>query len=67
MVGLDRVTTAELAEGPGTITREWSKRRIVVQCNVRDRDMGSFVDELRERLADDITLPPEYFIGLAVS
>lgn len=64
MVGLDRVTNVSLDEGPGTITREWSKRRIVIQCNVRDRDMGSFVNELRERLDSDIQLPNDYFIRL---
>jgi len=64
MVGLDRVVTGMLDEGPGTITREWGKRRIVIQCNVRDRDIGTFVGELRERLASDIELPPEYFIRL---
>ncbi len=64
MVGLDRVTEVSLDEGPGSITREWSKRRIVIQCNVRDRDIGSFVDELRERLASEISLPTGYFIRL---
>jgi cobalt-zinc-cadmium resistance protein CzcA len=64
LVGLDRVTKATLDEGPGTITREWSKRRIVVQCNVRDRDIGSFVSELNERLDTDISLPTGYFIRL---
>ncbi len=64
MVGLDRVTTGTLDEGPGTITREWGKRRIVIQCNVRDRDIGSFVSELRNRLETDIELPSEYFIRL---
>jgi cobalt-zinc-cadmium resistance protein CzcA len=64
MVGLDRVTTGVLDEGPGTITREWGKRRIVIQCNVRDRDIGSFVNELRDRLDADIDLPTEYFIRL---
>jgi cobalt-zinc-cadmium resistance protein CzcA len=64
LVALDQVTTATLGEGPTTITREWSKRRIVVQCNVRDRDMGSFVDELRDRLDSDILLPTGYFIRL---
>ncbi|MBD3403934.1 CusA/CzcA family heavy metal efflux RND transporter, partial [candidate division GN15 bacterium] len=64
MVGLDRVTQPVLESGPGTITREWSKRRIVVQCNVRDRDLGSFVDELRDRLDAEIVLPSEYFIRL---
>lgn len=64
LVRLDQVTTATLVEGPSTITREWSKRRIVVQCNVRNRDMGSFVNELRDRLDSDILLPTGYFIRL---
>ena len=64
LVGLDRVTKATLVEGSGTITREWSKRRIVVQCNVRDRDMGSFVSELKARLDADVFLPTGYFIRL---
>ncbi len=64
MVGLDRLTTATLDDGPATITREWSKRRIVVQCNVRDRDLGSFVDELRQRLDSETSLPVGYFIRL---
>jgi cobalt-zinc-cadmium resistance protein CzcA len=64
VVGLDRVTTAELDEGPGSITREWSTRRIVIQCNVRGRDMGSFVSELRDRLDSGVQLPDGYFIRL---
>jgi len=62
MVGLDRVTNVEIDEGPSTITREWSKRRIVVQCNVRDRDIGSFISELRNTLDSDLSLPSGYFI-----
>ncbi|MFC1475239.1 efflux RND transporter permease subunit [Candidatus Zixiibacteriota bacterium] len=64
LIGLDQVTKAILDEGPSTITREWSKRRVVVQCNVRDRDMGSFVNELRDRLDVDVSLPAGYFIRL---
>jgi cobalt-zinc-cadmium resistance protein CzcA len=64
IVSLDQVTTAALDEGPSTITREWSKRRIVVQCNVRGRDIGSFVKELRRRLDAEISLPAGYFIRL---
>ncbi len=64
LVSLDRVTKASLIEGPGTITREWTKRRIVIQCNVRDRDMGSFVSELRNRLDNTINLDTGYFIRL---
>jgi len=64
LVGLDRVTRPILATGPASITREWSKRRIVVQCNVRNRDLGSFVGELRERLDKEVKLPSGYFIRL---
>jgi len=64
LVGMDRVTAVQIDEGPGTITREWSKRRIVVQCNVRDRDMGSFVNELRDRVGSEVDLPPGYFVRL---
>jgi cobalt-zinc-cadmium resistance protein CzcA len=62
IVTLDRVTKPALLEGPATITREWGKRRIVVQCNVRGRDVGSFVNELRERIDKEIILPPGYFV-----
>ncbi|MFH2054731.1 MAG: efflux RND transporter permease subunit, partial [bacterium] len=64
IISLDRVTTATLDEGPGSITREWSPRRIVVQTNVRGRDIGSFVDDLRMRLEAQIELPSGYFIRL---
>jgi len=61
-VPLDRLTQIRTAEGPSTINREWAKRRAVVQANVRGRDVGSFVDELRTRIAAQISLPPGYYI-----
>ena len=64
MVSLERVTTADLGEGLSTITREWAKRRIVVQCNVRNRDIGSFVDELRLKLDNEMVFPAGYFVRL---
>ncbi|MBI3840287.1 MAG: efflux RND transporter permease subunit [Planctomycetia bacterium] len=48
-------------EGPATILREWGLRRIVVQANVRGRDLGSFVDEVKARLKD-VSLPVGYTI-----
>lgn len=59
---LDQVTTPSLATGYSTITREWGKRRAVIQCNVRGRDVGSFIDELRQRIAKEIKLDPGYFV-----
>jgi len=62
IVTMDRVTTSELYEGPASITREWGKRRAVVQCNVRGRDVGSFIDELRERINNEVEFDPGYFV-----
>src|SRR3546814_1095678 len=38
------------------------KRRVVVTANVRDRDLGSFVEELREQVAREVELPPGYWV-----
>jgi cobalt-zinc-cadmium resistance protein CzcA len=45
-------------EGPNQISRENGKRRIVVQANVRGRDLGSFVAEAQARVAAEVEPPP---------
>jgi cobalt-zinc-cadmium resistance protein CzcA len=57
-IPLARLATIEVVEGPSTITREWNQRRITVTANVRGRDLGSFVDEARQKIAGTIALPP---------
>jgi cobalt-zinc-cadmium resistance protein CzcA len=57
VVRLDQVTRLVQAEGPSTIQREWGRRRITVQCNVRGRDVAGFVDEARARIAAEVDLP----------
>ncbi len=64
-IPLEQLADIELVEGPSTITREWQRRRIVAQCNVRGRDVGSFVAEARERISAEIELPPGYFVEFA--
>jgi len=59
---LERVARVTRTEGPATINREWGKRRITVQCNVRDRDVASFVAEARQKIATDVNLPEGYTI-----
>ncbi|MGB1278275.1 MAG: efflux RND transporter permease subunit, partial [Nannocystaceae bacterium] len=59
-VPLSAVATIEVTEGPSTIAREWAKRRVIVQANVRGRDVGTFVGEAREAL-EDVTLPAGYY------
>lgn len=61
-VPLGRLTTIREGSGPTTIQREWGKRRLVVQANVRGRDLGGFVDEVRRRIASDVELPPGYYV-----
>jgi cobalt-zinc-cadmium resistance protein CzcA len=64
-VPLERLADVRQIDSPATITREWQRRRIVVQCNVRDRDMGGFVTEARERIAATVALPEGYYTVFA--
>ncbi len=63
-VPIGRLASIGRREGPSTISREWQKRRILVQCNVRGRDMGGFVAELREKIKSGLSLPSGYYIEL---
>jgi cobalt-zinc-cadmium resistance protein CzcA len=54
---LSRLTAIEVVEGPGKIMREAGQRRVVVQCNVEDRDLVSFVAEAQQRVAEQVQLP----------
>ncbi len=49
-------------EGPVQISREHGQRRIAVRFNVRARDLGSVVEEAKEKVAAQISLPPGYFV-----
>ena len=49
-------------EGPAAINREWARRRVTVQANVRGRDVAGFVAEARRKIAEQVELPAGYFI-----
>lgn len=57
-VPLDQVATITQVEAPSTINREWGQRRITIQCNVRGRDVASFVAEAQRTMAEKVVLPP---------
>ena len=59
---LREVAQIDIKPGPNQINRENGKRRIVVTANVRDRDLGSFVKELQERVRADVKLPTGYWV-----
>ena len=56
-VPFSRLASIKLVEGPSTITREWGQRRITITCNIRGRDMGTFVAEARRKVAGAVGLP----------
>ncbi len=62
-----KMPLSELAEikeviGPRQITRENGQRFITIQCNVVDRDIGSFVAEATEKINNKVVLPAGYFL-----
>lgn len=63
-VPLSSLARIEVVDGPSSIQREWAKRRVTVQANVRDRDLGSFVDDIRRALKEEVELPEGYYTTL---
>ena len=61
-VPLSQLARIEEVVGPRQITREKSQRFITVQCNVTDRDIGSFVAEAQGAIEDRVALPPGYLV-----
>jgi heavy metal efflux system protein len=61
-IPLEDLVTIDQIEGPSTITREWQKRRITVQCNIRDQDLGGFVQEVQRQIEEQIDLPANFHI-----
>ncbi|MED5352939.1 MAG: efflux RND transporter permease subunit, partial [Nitrospinota bacterium] len=62
-IPLGEVVTFEILKGPNQISRENSKRRVVVTANVRERDLGSFVKEAQKSVEENISLLPGYWIS----
>ncbi len=51
-----------IEEGPAQISHEHSQRRVVIEANVRGRDIGSFVAEAQKAIDEKVKLPPGYSI-----
>ncbi|RYZ86915.1 MAG: CusA/CzcA family heavy metal efflux RND transporter, partial [Moraxellaceae bacterium] len=59
---LGELVKFEQSTGYNQIYRENGKRRIVVTSNVRGRDMGSFVNEIRAKVEAEVEIPPGYWV-----
>jgi len=62
-IALSSIATLEVAPEANQVSREDGKRRIVVSANVRGRDLGSFVADLRREL-EQVRLPPGTWLAL---
>jgi len=51
------LASLRFVDGTNQISRDNGKRRVVVQCNVRSRDLGGFVTDAKSRLSRDVPLP----------
>ncbi|MDQ3253401.1 MAG: efflux RND transporter permease subunit, partial [Acidobacteriota bacterium] len=61
-IPVSAVADIELLPGPNQVLRENTQRRIVVSSNVADRDLGSVVTEMQQRIGAQVQLPEGYFI-----
>ncbi|NHN88606.1 efflux RND transporter permease subunit [Acetobacter conturbans] len=59
-VQLSEVTHIGEISGPTRISRDRVKRRLVVQANVRGRDLASYVADAQQRVKREVHLPPDY-------
>ncbi|MEQ1494710.1 MAG: CusA/CzcA family heavy metal efflux RND transporter [Novosphingobium sp.] len=61
-VPLAQIADIDLSVGPNQISRENGKRRAVITANVRGRDLGSFIAELRAKVDAEVELPEGYYV-----
>ncbi|WP_194150012.1 efflux RND transporter permease subunit [Helicobacter pylori] len=62
LVPITSIAKIEEVDGPVSIARENSMRMSVVRSNVVGRDLNSFVEEAKKAIAQNIKLPPSYYI-----
>ncbi len=61
-IPLKQVAKLEITDGPNQISRENGKRRVVVQANVRGRDIGSFVKDAQAAIGSKVQIPAGYWL-----
>ncbi len=66
-VPLQELASLENVEGINQVSRENSKRRVVVTANVRGRDLGSFVADIQNAVGDSVELPAGYWVEHGVT
>jgi cobalt-zinc-cadmium resistance protein CzcA len=62
-VPLEELASIEFTKGPAKISRDDTKRRIVVSINVRNRDLQSVIEDIQQLVDENIYLPPGYSVS----
>jgi len=62
LVPLRELAEFRVVDGLAEVRREQGRRLVIVSSNVRERDLGSFVEEAQDRVSQEVTLPPGAFI-----
>ncbi|QKK03591.1 MAG: efflux RND transporter permease subunit [Pseudomonadota bacterium] len=62
LIPLSQIADIEVYRGPKKISRSKASRRLFVQLNVRGRDMGSVVNDIRQRISEEVEMPAGYFV-----
>lgn len=61
-IPISQLADIVIEDGPVEISRDSIRRRLLVQCNVRDRDLAGFVAEAQRVVEQDVKLPPGYLL-----
>lgn len=61
-IPLSQIARIAAEEGPVQVSREYGQRRIVIECNVRGTDIGTFVAEAKKKIEGSLLLPAGYYI-----
>ena len=61
-VPLRTLADFQVVDGLAEVRREQGRRLVIVSANVRERDLGSFVEEAQEGVSTEVDLPPASFI-----
>ena len=62
LIPLGQLADIIVTSGPAQISREDIQRRIIVECNVRGRDLGGFIADAQKRVKEKVALPAGYFL-----
>ncbi len=61
-IPLEEVAEVSMKTGTAQVSREDAKRRITVSFNVRNRDVQSIISDIKEIVAQNLKMPPGYYI-----